>query len=178
MLITMDATLTFLPTDPYWQRQARPRLVAGMLVATILVAVALGTFRLPVVELLQPGPEIMIRLLPEIVAPLAEPPVEPVSEPTNDTAPAIAETVQEETAVATTAEPGASGDRRDPPDWHGQIQAAAKAAADEAEHVAAVNPAMDEKRRRAAEQFYASLASEEKEIWDNVETDQLGRKIL
>ena len=37
---------------------------------------------------------------------------------------------------------------------------------------------MDQKRRAAAEKFYASLAPEKKEIWDNVETDQLGRKIL
>ena len=59
-----------------------------------------------------------------------------------------------------------------------KLTAIPKAAADEMNHAASVNPAMDEKRRRAAEQFYASLAPEKKEIWDNVETDQLGRKIL
>ena len=59
-----------------------------------------------------------------------------------------------------------------------QLKAAAVAAADELERSAAVNPGMDEKRRMAAEKFYASLAPEKKEIWDNVETDQLGRKIL
>ena len=68
--------------------------------------------------------------------------------------------------------------RRNPPDWDAQIKSAAIEAVDESERIVSANPAMDEKRRKAAEQFYASLAPEKKEIWDNVETDQLGRKIL
>jgi hypothetical protein len=41
-----------------------------------------------------------------------------------------------------------------------------------------LNPVQDELRRQAAEKFRPSRAPVKKEIWENVEVDQLGRKIL
>ncbi len=49
---------------------------------------------------------------------------------------------------------------------------------DELERDYDVNPAFAEKRREAAVKFRPSAAPPRREIWDNVETDQLGRKIL
>ena len=177
----MHATPFLLPSDPQWQRQARSRLGASCLVATLLVAIVLGAVRFPVVQILEPAPEILIRLLPAIIEPLTDLPLESAAEPIVEPAPADAEVKPEPAPDAgpehsSTAEPAETS--RPAPDWYGSIKSAAVAAVDELEQVAAVNPAMDEKRRRAAGQFYASRAPKKTYIWDNVETDQLGRKIL
>ncbi len=173
----MHATPFLLPGNPRWQRQSGPRLARSFLAAALLVAFLLATLPIPVVQLIQPGPEILVRLLPEVIEPLAE----PAPEALDDAAPAATATPPDERPSATTEALAESPPADAAPatrDWHGQLKAAAKAAVDEIERPAAVNPAMDEKRRKAAEKFYASRAPEKQEIWDNVETDQLGRKIL
>ncbi len=53
-----------------------------------------------------------------------------------------------------------------------------KATVAERQRVYSVNPAFDKKRRQAAVKFAPSEAPQKKPIWENVETDQLGRKIL
>jgi len=181
MSTAMHATPYLLPSDPLWQQQVRPRLVVGYLLATLLVAVVLAVLRFPFAQVIPPGPEILIRLLPQIIEPLAEPPADVIEEMIEDVGPVATETVSAGPATATPEDPGATDSAevlQNPPDWYGQINRAARQAVDEMERIASVNPAMDEKRRAAGEQFYASRAPEKKEIWDNVETDQLGRKIL
>lgn len=63
-------------------------------------------------------------------------------------------------------------------DWHAQMHDVVTAAVAEQHRFASVNPAFDEKRRQAAVKFAPSKAPQKKPIWENVETDQLGRKIL
>lgn len=173
----MHATLTHLPNDPYWQRQARHRLVVGMLVSMLLVAIVLAALKLPVPLLLGPGPEILVRILPQIVA--ANPMPAPVAEElVTDEVPAPTSPGVEPEAASTPQSAGATHAPRDTPDWYSQIGPAAKAAVDEMERSVSVNPQLDARRRAAAEQFYPSRAPQKKAIWDNVETDQLGRKIL
>ena len=181
MLIAMDATLSLLPAKPHWQRQARPRLAAGMLLATLLVAIVLASLRVPLPPLLRPGPEILVRLLPELIEPLAKPREEPLAEPAIEPKLESVEMEAEAAAPEQSQQPAAAGLDENvelPPDWYGKLGAAAKAAVDDMERIVAVNPGMEAKRRAAAEKFYASRAPEKTAIWDNVETDQLGRKIL
>ena len=177
----MHATPYLLPKDPRWQQQVRLRLVVGYLLATLLVAAVLAVLRFPFAQVIPPGPEILIRLLPRIIEPLADPPAEVVEQTIGDEMPATTETLVAGPGTAAVEDAGATETAKSlqgPPDWYGQIDAAAREAVDEMEQIVSVNPMMDAKRRAAAEQFYASLAPEKKEIWDNVETDQLGRKIL
>jgi hypothetical protein len=46
------------------------------------------------------------------------------------------------------------------------------------QRVDSINPVFDAQRRHAAERFRPSRAPVEKPVWENVATDQLGRKIL
>ena len=63
-------------------------------------------------------------------------------------------------------------------DWYSQMERIVKSDAASDQRMYSVNPVFDEKRRRAALQFRPSRAPVEKPIWENVETDQMGRKIL
>jgi len=181
MSVTMHATPFLLPNDPRWQRQARPRLALSCLLATLFVAIVLAALRFPVVQLIQPSPEILVRLLPQIIEPLAELPAQTAEKMVSDPQPSITAATEAVTAEEISGQAGTAGaleSVQDPPDWQGQIGPAAKAAVDETKRIVSVNPTLDAKRRAAAEKYYASRAPEKKEIWDNVETDQLGRKIL
>ena len=64
------------------------------------------------------------------------------------------------------------------PDWQALTQQVVKEVVAERLRPASVNPGFDERRRRAAAQFAPSRAPQRKPIWENVEVDQLGRKIL
>lgn len=63
-------------------------------------------------------------------------------------------------------------------DWYADAESAVQETVATANHVDSMHSAFDEKRRRAAINFPASRAPVKKPIWENVETDQIGRKIL
>ena len=161
------------PSEPTaWQRKARPRLTACIALAALLIGavVILTRFDVDVEEVL----ELEVQLFtaepetvpepaenePEAVLPL-EPPEE-LLRPLE----AVVENPQVE------QEPVAQGD------WHAQIDDVVRATVAEQLNRASVNPAFDAKRRRAAVKFAPSGAPQKKPIWENVETDQMGRKIL
>ena len=172
MSVTMQALPNFLGESPRWQRDAKPRFAVCLCVATLLVALALAALRFPAVQVLRPGPEILIRLLPAVIEPIAEvPPVideQPESGLVSPPTPAETESAPDASPRAGTT--GVADTVTQPTDWYGHIPEAAKAAVDEMERIVSVNPIMDEKRHKAKEKFYVSLAPEQKEIWDNVET--------
>ena len=67
----------------------------------------------------------------------------------------------------------------DPPtDWYAQIPDVARSVVSSQQTAPSVNPAFDAKRREAAARYGPSRAPVKKPIWENVTTDQLGRKIL
>jgi hypothetical protein len=63
-------------------------------------------------------------------------------------------------------------------DWYAEAESAVQETITTANHVDSMHPAFDEKRRQAAINFPASQAPIKKPIWENVEIDQMGRKIL
>ena len=62
--------------------------------------------------------------------------------------------------------------------WYAEVASAVQETVATAHHVDSMHPTFDRKRRQAAINFPASLALVKKPIWENVETDQMGRKIL
>ena len=160
----MQVNATTLPEFPAWQRQAQRRRIVSLAIATSAIAafVLLVEYS-PAVD---PGLELELRLLPK-----AEPSrVEPVV----DLEPEITE---EPPVVMDAPEPviEPSPVRRD---WYAQIEAAARTTGDSQARVYSVNPVLDRKRREAAIKFAPSRAPVARPIWENVETDQMGRKIL
>ena len=180
MKLTMQQSFDLLPNHPLWQRQAGPRLAISLLVAAVLVAIVLTLLQFPVAQVIRPGPEILIRLIPEVVEPLTQMVPEVAADPveTTDRRTRPTEDMPAPEARDTGSSPDVVEPPRDSVDWYGRIEAAARAVGDEGEKIESANPMFDAKRRKAAEQFYPSRAPVKREIWENVETDQLGRKIL
>ena len=125
----------------------------------------------------EPGEEIEVTLLapPEIETP--EPPAEQLE-------PLIVEETLRElpelTEIVESAVPDDPPDEPTPaaPDWYAEMDEVVAAVVAEGQETWSVNPVFDARRRAAAEQFRPSRAPVKKPIWENVERDQLGRRIL
>lgn len=156
---------------PRWSQRPGRRLALNLLPATLIVVGALLVVRLPVIEQSLPVTELIVRILVDDVEQVVESPfVEDtvVEEPLPETAaPPAADTVPPVTTEAQT-----------PTDWYAQIPEAVEAYEAARPREYHVNPAFEERRRQAAEQFYPSRAPVERPIWENVEKDSLGRTIL
>lgn len=126
--------------------------------------------RFPVVEQPLPLTELVVRILAseaeEIVTP---PPPGEVAAEANTLEPAASAGAVEETVPA---------EDRAATDWYALLSEAARTAVETRPREYAVNPGMDEKRRRAAEQFAPSRAPVKRPIWENVEKDTMGRTLL
>jgi hypothetical protein len=161
----MQVYATPLPEFPTWQRHTRRRRVASLVLATVAVAafVLLVEFS-PAID---PGLELELKLLPKTEPFRAEPVVD--LEP---------EQMREELPVVVDAPEPAMEPITVPRDWYAQIEAVARETIDSQPRVYSINPVLDKKRRTAAVKFAPSRAPVARPIWENVETDQLGRKIL
>ena len=176
-MLTLQQTFS---DQPVWQKQVRPRLAVSMGIAVVLLAAVLLLLKfspLPVMK----NSMIELRLLADIEPPAAEPeepqelvepkavvePFEPLEliDPVEFVTPtALAEVVEP-------VEPQIT-------DWYADAVNAAQETVAAAHHVDSMHTAFDEKRRQAAINFPASQAPVKKPIWENVETDQMGRKVL
>ena len=134
--------------------------IAVLLFATVLMSVKFSA--LPVFQ----TKRIELRLLVDIEPSEAEPAaiVEPIEVVEHVESAQLAEMVEP-------VEPQAT-------DWYAEAESAAQETVTTANQVDSMHPAFDEKRRQAAINFRASRAPVIKPIWENVETDQMGRKIL
>jgi hypothetical protein len=156
---------------PVWQQQVRKRLAVNMGIAVLLVAALLLLVKFSPLPVL-PLKKIELRLLADIEPPAAEPEdrVEPeaIVEPVEQTefiAPAeVAEVVEPAESQVT--------------DWYADAESAAQEAVTTANHIDSMHAAFDQKRRQAAINYRPSHAPVKKPIWENVETDNIGRKIL
>lgn len=143
--------------------------IALLLLAAVLLLVKFSP--LPVLQ----TKKIELRLLADTEPPPAEPAeaedlVEPEAivnpvEPTEVIAPAeLAEVVEPAESQVT--------------DWYADAESAVQKTVTTANHIDSMHVAFDEKRRQAAINFRPSEAVIKKPIWENVETDNIGRKIL
>ncbi len=174
---------------PDWREASARRLNFSMILAALIVVALLSMMRLPTLDLLFPLMELVVDIVevdaPESeVAPLPQARSEPVPiavEPKTVPAP-IPQTIEEAlpTVAETPAEsPAAPAAVVGPAlDWEIEKIQAVMDAVDQMEKVVSVNPNFDRLRREAAIKFRASRAPVKKEIWDNVEKDQVGRTIL
>lgn len=159
--------------QPRWSRRPGRRLALNFLPATLIVAGVLAVLRLPVIEQTQPLAELFVRILVSEVEDIVEQPF--VEEPVAEEEPGGAPTSAAPPAAPVTP---VTTEGQTPTDWYAQIPEAAKAVLDAMENAPSVNPNFDEKRRLAAEQFRPSEAPVERPIWENTETDTLGRTVL
>lgn len=159
-----------------------------MLVATVIVALLLNILRLPEIRIIDPLLELIVH-----IAQIDELPVQAVPAPEVAPVPVEAnERVVDETRLPpeSASEVGerseASGPEsvtqtviaKQPIDWETEKAKAVKNAVDEMEESYSVNPGFDEQRDEAAVKFRPSEAPVKREIWENVEKDELGRTLL
>lgn len=165
----MHETQHGFPSRPVWQRQVRSRLAACMAIATALVAFVLLSLRLPDSPLAKP-PEITVQLL------AAESPADPIEEfaPIEELPSPEARLAESINVVPDEAPPVEAATR----DWYVDIETVARDVVDASESGNVMQPAQLEARRRAAIQFAPSRAPVKKPIWENVEIDHIGRKVL
>lgn len=81
-----------------------------------------------------------------------------------------------ESLVAAPAEPPAAAATSR--DWYADMQKVARDVVETSESANIMQPAQQEARRLAALRFAPSQAPVKKPIWENVEIDQMGRKVL
>lgn len=165
---------------PDWRDDPEKRLRFSMLLSATMLAAVLSLVELPAPRDVLPMLELVVEL--SRIEPRTEPEPEelPPPIPTESTetvseAPPAAETLPVPAPPATET-PGDG----EPADWEALQVEAIKQVLDEAAREASytVNPPFERARAEAAVRFRASLAPEERHVWDNVEKDQLGRTIL
>lgn len=175
------------PVDlPDWQAASARRLGFSMLVATVIVSLLLSVIRMPEVKVLPQLAELMVDIVRHEAPVATVPPLPQLQEePAPQTDRGIAEPQAASAsrddvlppAVLPQVETGAAPDQATI-EWEEEKAAAVLAAIDALENTVSVNPGFDERRREAATRFRPSALPEDREIWDNVEKDQLGRTIL
>ena len=161
-----------LATHPAWQRNARARLLASTTFAAILLATFVAFARFPDDGTAPIGLEVFLVPEAEPVAPLPEP-LQPIEIPE----PVVREDPLS-IPVPHPAEEPVEELQRAPTDWYAQMPDVAATVVASQNEVHSVNPMFDAKRREAAVKFAPSRAPVDRPIWDNVEIDQTGRRIL
>ncbi len=157
--------------QPEWQRQAQPRLAKSMVLAMFFITAVLALIKLPSLPVFQQV-EIEVQLLADDPVETEEaPPPEELALPEEITPPeeiALPEEIVADELISTE-------EIQIEPD---QVVAAVQATVTAANHVESMHPTHTEKRRLAAINFAPSEAPIKKPIWENVETDYIGRKVL
>ena len=168
----MNIADTYLTDRPLWQQRTWARLAIGMLISTLLVAAVLVAVRF------EADPELPLELELRLLAPESEP--EPEALLASEPEPISPEQVDEPPKpLEAEVESAIAAEEQAPPrDWYARIDEVAKTTVAERQTPASVNPNFDAKRRHAAVQFAPSRAPRKTPIWENVEVDQMGRKIL
>jgi len=156
-----------LAERPNWQSRSRPRLAATLVASALLISALLVLVRFTSED--EPLTELEVHLL--------SPEQELVPEPV---VPIVPELIEELplSALATTDTPLIPDEPPQERDWYAQFDDVVKATVESQQKSYSVNPVFDEKRRQAAVKFAPSKAPQQKPIWENVERDQMGRRIL
>ena len=163
----MSAAISILSGRPAWQRHSRNRLTVAMLLATVFIAAFIGLVRF--VTDIEPPFELEIQLLHETTPVIEDPPL--AAEPEEIAQIPVLPLVR-------LAAPVISPEEQPSRDWYALTDAAVKATIEDYSKTYSIHPQLDRKRSEAAVKFAPSRAPIKKPIWENVEIDQLGRKIL
>ncbi|MGI9220033.1 MAG: hypothetical protein ACR2QS_03240 [Woeseiaceae bacterium] len=160
---------------PHWQQQVRPRLAVSMFLAALVIAAVMLLLKFPGPEL-RDVPEFVVQLEPEVIEeaegtaatdelidpePLATPPEEPV----------VAELPAPPEVAPISIIPAET-------DWQKVIKDAAREMVTVTNSDTSMHPSHAEAKRLAAINFAPSRAPVKKPIWENVETDNIGRTVL
>jgi len=189
----------YFSSVPDWQTGSGRRLNIAMLFASFLIVTALSVVRLQGPGEMIPLSELVVQLIEKTTESATEPELQVASEARNETIEA-SETdpladVRPETQpdtdttqpirvtavrplVETTTDIATVTEAPQVDDWHEFGTEIVKELTANPKKQFTVNPPLDEKRRVAAIKFRPSEAPVKREIWDNVEKDQLGRTIL
>lgn len=162
--------------SPPWNDGVEQRLYVSMLLASLLVAAALSLIRMPLIPAWTPVLELIVRIVdntaaeePETEAlPPAAPVLTPVEEPSElarESAPTMGRDVVEENR------PGV--------EWDAAREQAVKEYVDsQADTYGYFDPDVAEERRSLSGRYQPRTRPLPKPIWENVEIDTLGRKVL
>lgn len=162
---------------PLWQQQVRPRLAVSLCIALLLLVAVLLLVKFAPLPLSH-DTKIELRLLTDTKLPLVES-LEPeelleseaIAEPDEPVQPIDHVAAAEPAEVPEPAETSVR-------DWYADAENAVLETVAAAGRIDSMHSMFDEQRRMATINFPASQASVKKPIWENVETDQMGRKIL
>jgi len=174
---------------PDWQANSGHRLKVAMLIASVLIVAALSVVRIQVAGEFVPLSELVVQLIEIAAESDSEPELEDASVAESETKPlpdtrsdiGIVQPIQVTAArrsVKSTTEISPATESPEIDDWHEFGTAIVREIIAKPKKNYTVNPPFDEKRRIAAIRFRPSDAPVKREIWENVETDQLGRTIL
>ena len=168
---------------PAWSAGTEQRLLLAMLPGTIVVLLVMMVLRFPPIPDWKPVSAFILEVILEDpskheddpqAAPESTAPVPEVTDrPVEVLAPADRDPVERPGIVPETVPQGAPAT-----DWNALAAAAVRSFVDAGELPNSINPPQDEKRRAAASRYRPSRAPEKKPIWENVEVDALGRKLL
>lgn len=158
---------------PAWQRRSRRRLAVCMLFAALLLAATSLLLHWP--DAAMPvQPAIRLSILEQEAQPESEQDQKQHFEPVAELPAPPQRSVRSLYSSTAVQEPADVESR----DWYASIGDAAIAAVDAANHVPTLHPGQQEMRRRAGLQFAPSRAPVSRPVWENVEIDQMGRKVL
>jgi len=149
-----------------------------MLASAAALAALLSLCRLPSPAEVAPLLELVVELTrPQPIVQREPEPVPPVPAPVEEQLPSA---VVPDTVTETLPADADSAGEDAPVDWEVEREEAIREVLDAAarEQGYSVNPPFERAREEAAVRFRASVAPEERHVWDNVEKDQLGRTIL
>lgn len=167
--------------SPQWDDGREQRLFASMLLATLLVAGVLSVLRFP------PLPEIpgLFEIIVRVVQPAeeeagAEPgsvPDATEAQPPAPQAPAESDSISAPAIAGEVAEPVETTERGY--DWDAaRERAAAEYVESQREDYGYFDPRLAETRRERSKLYVPPVHEPKKQIWENVEVDTLGRKVL
>lgn len=145
-----------------------------MLIAAIAVAAALSLLRMPDAPMLDPIADLLVSIVdpqpaePEVSPPAETDAVEPIDMPIEQTTGTEVTPVDE--PVADEAAPSI--------DWEAERRRAVTGFLDAESRITSPSPVVEEKRRALAGQYQPTTKAAPKKIWENVEVDTMGRKVL
>ncbi len=157
---------------PDWSGQAQRRLLVSCAMSAFCIATVVLVLQFPVAGKTRPFTELLVQILVEEVAPDVP---EPAEEPDVDDKGPVEASQPRSTAGA---QEEAETSPRSYRDWYADIPDAVTSTLDNAPREYSINPAFDERQRRAREKFPPSEAPRKVPVWENVEKDALGRSVL
>jgi hypothetical protein len=162
----------FYLDEPHWNGNREQRLYLSLALATVLICALLAMLELPLAGTRNVIGEIAVRIL------LPEPPPDVQQLDTPEPVKVFPEVAATLPAPQSSDETQTEEVPAAPTDWLDLIETAAKEGPSLHAPPPSMTPAFDALRRAAVKRYAPSRAPQKKDIWDNVETDSLGRKIL